>query len=95
MNIDSQDLVLIFDRGFNSEDNIDMIFGKMRILGGLKRNQVTDLMGIPKCEYSLLYMNEKGHKIFALESGKRDVLGNEFRIVLTYNEHTGFNQQKQ
>lgn len=95
MKVDSKDLILIFDRGFNSEDNINLIVGKMKMIGGLKRNQVSDLMGIAKNEYTLLYLNEKEHKIFGLDCGKRNVLGKEFRIMLTYNEHTEYNQKKQ
>lgn len=88
LKVNISELVMIFDRGINSTSNITQVIDKMHLVGGLKRNQVSEFMRISIDHYDLLYENRKGHKIFGIKCGKKNVFGEEFTVILTYNEHT-------
>jgi len=51
------DVTVVFDRGNNSADNIELLEGgriPFHYVGGLKRNQAEKLFAIPKTEYSAM-----------------------------------------
>jgi transposase len=48
------DITVVFDRGNNSEDNIDLLESgaiKVHYVGGLKKNQAKELFDVPRSEY--------------------------------------------
>lgn len=86
-------IVFIMDTGNNSEENIETILENMHIIGGLKRNQVSDLMKVPLQKYEYLYTNSNGHIIKGYRTEK-ELYGRNFRVVVTYNEKTKRRQLK-
>lgn len=94
LNLPVKDVVLSIDRGMNSDENIDKIVEKMHVIGGLKRNQVGELLSIPLSKFKPLYTTSKGHKVLGLEK-RREVFGRTYRIILSYNEGTATRQKEQ
>jgi len=78
---------LVFDRGNNSEDNIEDILKdtplSFHFVGGLKINQCPELLYIPKKEFKPL-KGESFKSTIAYRTSKT-VFGREFTVVMTYN----------
>jgi len=87
LHVDTESLVLIFDKGNNSEPNIQKVMESMHVLGAVKPDQVKELMNVPLSKYDYLYTNEKGHEIIGYRT-KRALFGYDFTIVVTYNKQT-------
>jgi transposase len=52
--LDSEDLVLVFDKGNNSKDNIEKVTSKMSFVGTAKANQTEKLLDVPISKYIIL-----------------------------------------
>jgi transposase len=87
LNICSEDLVLVFDKGNNSKDNIEKVTSKMSFVGAAKANQAEELLDVPLSKYEYLYRNMKSHEIFGYRT-KHQFYGSEFTTVVTYNKGT-------
>jgi transposase len=84
---DPNDVVLIFDRGNNSKDNIAKLKDKIHVLGALKRSQVPELFKLPLDDFTDLYQTKKD-TIVKGYSTKLNVFGRELKIVVTFNRST-------
>ncbi len=82
----TDDLVFVFDKGNNSDRNIGSIKGH-NIIGALKSNQIPKLYDVSLSEFKALYKNKKKHEIKGYRT-KKKVYGQEYTIVVTYNEQT-------
>ena len=80
------DITIVFDRGNNSEGNIALLESfevKLHYVGGLKKNQATELYKIDLCEYEpLLLRSLEGQLAYRTEM---DVFGRRLDVVITYN----------
>jgi len=97
LKVDLSQLVLVFDRGNNSRPNIKDVVGtpdhpKMHLVGGLKRNQVRDLMALPLEQYECLYTKGKD-EILGYRTRRR-VFDQEFTVVIRYNPATERKQKR-
>jgi transposase len=93
LKIKAKDVVLVFDQGGNSPENIASILDKMHIIGSLKRNQVEDLIDLPLQEFKFLYKSKRGGRVYA-HRVKREFWNKEFTVIITYNENTAKRQQR-
>jgi transposase len=84
LDIDTHDITLVFDKGNNSESNINKILEDMHVIGSAKRNQVKTLLEIPISDYIPLYMNSNKNEIIGYRS-KHELFGQEYTVVITYN----------
>lgn len=84
LNIDSEELALVFDRGNNSEDNIDLVLEHMHVIGSAKRNQVPELFEVALEKYEELYTTNKENKVLGYRT-KAVLFNREFTIVVTFN----------
>jgi transposase len=87
LNICSDDLVLVFDKGNNSKDNINQVTSKMNFVGSVKANQAEELLEVPLSNYQFLYKSSEDHKIYGYRT-KHQFYGTEFTTVITFNEGT-------
>jgi len=83
----TENLVIIFDKGNNSEENFDALPRDLRLVGSLKRNQVDDLMRVPLADYKALYTSRKGHDVLGFRA-TRPYFGREWTVVVQYNKAT-------
>lgn len=85
------DITIVFDRGNNSEDNLELIEGeglRFHYVGGLKKNQVSELFSIKKNDYKPLVCPENADaKYKALTSSriKTEVFGRPVTAMVIYN----------
>ena len=87
LNICSEDLVLVFDKGNNSKDNIEKVTSKMSFVGAVKANQAEELLEVPLSKYEHLYKNSKGNEILGYRT-KHRFYGSEYTTIITYNKGT-------
>ena len=85
LEITTEDMILVFDKGNNSQINIEDVLSKMHIVASAKHNQAEDLLNIPLENYKHLYTNPQNNKIFGYRT-KYEFFGKEFTTVVLYNE---------
>lgn len=84
-------ITIVFDRGNNSEDNLDLLESEglgFHYVGGLKKNQVPELFAVPKSGYRPLPCPEDAPAKYGSLTTYRmraDVLGRESTTVIVYN----------
>ena len=92
LNFEIGDIIFVFDKGNNSKDNIPAIKKKFSFIGSLRMNQVSHLLEVPLTKFEELYTNKKGHVIRGFKT-KEKVYGEEYTIVVTYNEKSAKKQR--
>lgn len=93
LKITTEEMILVFDKGNNSEINIEDVMSKMHIVASAKPNQAEDLLNIPFEDYKHLYTNSHGNKIYGYRI-KYKFFGQEFTTVILYNEASHKKQKK-
>ena len=85
------DITLVFDRGNNSEDNLELIESEglqFHYVGGLKKNQVPELFAVSKSDYVPLQCpddaDEKYKELTAYHMDA-EVFGRKVKTVIVYN----------
>lgn len=73
-----ENLVLVLDKGNNSEDNFSLLEDKIQFVGSLVPAHYSDLMKIPLSSYSGCF------KSWHYYSSHRKVMGMDCKVVLTY-----------
>ncbi|MDR2543114.1 MAG: IS1634 family transposase [Treponema sp.] len=84
----SADVTIIFDRGNNHQDNIDLLENEdfpLYYVGGLKKNQCADLFGIEKSKYTQL-AGECFERVTAFRTTKY-VYERDMTVVVTFNQN--------
>jgi len=82
------DITVVFDRGNNCEDNIEMLEDKdlpLHYVGGLKKSQCADLFDIEKSNYTTL-LGDCFEKTTAFRTTK-NVYNREMTVVITFNQN--------
>jgi len=85
LKIDTEQLIMVIDKGNNSQENIEDLVSKMHIVASAKHNQAEELMKIPLSEYKYLYTNSKGNKIYGYRT-KHEFFGQEYTTVVLYSK---------
>lgn len=82
----STDITIVFDRGNNSEDNINLLESgdlKIHYVGGLKKNQVQDLFQVPLENYQPLETSEfKGQSAYR---SQKMIFGRNTTVLIVHN----------
>ncbi len=71
LKINTEDLILVFDKGNNSEKNIDKLISKMSFVASAKSEQAETLMDISLDEFKYLYTNSKQDVTLKFPSWKK------------------------
>ena len=80
----ASDVTIVFDRGNNSEANIDLLeSGEFHYVGGLKKNQAQELFAIDHSEYKPLNSNALNGQSACRREMK--VYGRNLTVVIVYN----------
>ena len=85
LNITTDDMVLVFDKGNNSTVNIKDVTSQMNFVASAKHNQAEELLEISLDDYKYLYTNSKGNKIYGYRT-KHEFFGKEFTTVVLYSD---------
>lgn len=84
INVPAEDIILVFDKGCNSEDNVEEVLSKMHIVGSAKKNQVQELYNVHLTDFEPLYKTKNKHDVKAYRM-KKELFGTEFTVVISYN----------
>jgi transposase len=93
LEITTKDMTLVFDKGNNSEVNIEDVLSRMHVVASAKHNQAEELLNIPLKEYKHLYTNPQGNRIYGYRT-KHVFFGQEFTTLVLYNEASYKKQMK-
>jgi transposase len=89
---DADELVFVFDRWNNSKENIPYIGDKFHFIGALRKNQLKHLFDVELGRFEDLYANKKENQIKGYRTSEK-VYGEDYEIVVTYNEATAKKQR--
>jgi transposase len=87
IDVSAEDIVIVFDRGMNSAENIQKAMEKMHVVGSLPASMCKELFQIPIIMYSESWENAHGHVIKA-HPVSENWYETDFNGVLRYNDHT-------
>jgi transposase len=85
--VPAEDVVVVFDRGMNSTENIRKAIEKMHVVGSLPAPMCKEFFQIPVSEFSETWENARGHTIKAYPVAEKWYETN-FMGVLRYNDRT-------
>jgi transposase len=100
LQVNTKDIILVFDRGNNSTENINRVLEDMHVIGGVKRSQAPALYDVPLDRMEFLYETSKKNKVLGYTT-QQVLFDRKFTCVVTYNEASyrqqlhGFERQKQ
>lgn len=88
LSVDAEEVILILDKGNNSEDNIKEVVKRTHLIGTIRYDQAKGHLEVPLDKYEMI--NDKGLSAYRTS----DVLyGEEFTIVITHNPRTSKKQK--
>ena len=93
LKITTENLILVFDKGNNSQVNIEDVLSRMHLVASAKHNQARELLKIPLKKYRYLYTSPKGHKVYGYRT-KHKFFEKEFTTVVMYSEASYKKQKK-
>jgi len=93
LDFEIENIVFVFDKGNNSADNIPIIKKKFHFVGSLRINQMSHLLNVPLTKFEELYSNGKEHLVLGFKA-KEKVYGEEYTIVVTYNDESAKKQRE-
>ena len=86
INVPCKGIVVVWDKGCNSKENIEMVKdSEMNIVGALRKDQVPELYEVSLDKYDYLYTNKNKYEVKGYRTEKT-LFGQEFTIVMSYNE---------
>ena len=85
LEVESERLMLVVDRGVNSVDNFDDILGAMHVVASLKRNEAGELFQVPREEFRKVGEDTKGEPVLG-HAGSWEGFDREWRALVTYRE---------
>jgi len=94
LHVEAEDLMLVFDKGINSKDNVDLVLDKMHLVGSLPRDDTKDLLEeASKRDLEHVYTNDKGHVISGWRT-RETFYGRQFDVVVQHNPATQSRQEE-
>jgi len=93
LKVTTEDMILVFDKGNNSQVNIKDTLSKMHIVASAKHSQAEELLDISIEDYKYLYTNSHDNKIYGYRK-KHEFFGQEFTAIILYNEASHKKQKK-
>jgi transposase len=89
----AEDVTIVFDKGNNTEDTLDVVLDKYHVVGSLVPTHHPDLLKIPRKRYQRLDPDIFPDELSAYRTTK-DVFGRNFTVLVTYNENLFHAQTK-
>ncbi len=87
-------LLLVVDRGVNSVDNFDKVLGAMHIVAALKRNEAKELFELPLDAFRPVGHDTEGLPVVG-HSARWEGFDREWRVLVTYRRAESLHAQAQ
>jgi transposase len=85
--LDPSEMVMVMDKGPNSEANLRKVTDWMHVVGAVPANLVPDLMDLDLGKFSPLHATGRGNPLLAYRA-RRELYGIPSTVVVTYNAAT-------
>jgi len=92
LEVATERMVLVFDRGINSTENFDNVLGAMHVIAALDRQEARRLLARPLTEFRKVGVDGEGKAILGLAT-HWEGFARVWRVLVTYREATARNQQ--
>jgi transposase len=83
LEVATEKLLLVVDRGVNSVENFDEILGAMHVVASLKRNEAKELFEIPIGRFRVVGHDTEGRPVLG-HAGRWEGFEREWRVLVTY-----------
>jgi transposase len=90
----TEKITLVFDKGNNSQDNLEDVLRQCHIVGSLSFDEVPGLIDVPLAEYRFLSQTSTGTSMQAYRTSRPLWDLGEFTLVATYNPQTAKRQKR-
>jgi len=94
LNVDTKKVVMILDKGNNSDDNISAVSDKTHVVGSIRYDQGEEYIRVPIENYKPIDETDNNKDRVLAYRTKGTHYGEEFTVVLNYNPKTHRKQQK-
>jgi len=81
-----EDVTLVFDKGNNTEDTLEVVAKTYHVVGSLVPGHHQDLLAIPRKRFDRLDPDRFPNEVSAYRTTKK-VFGRSFTVLVTYNEN--------
>ncbi len=93
LEITTEHMTLVFDKGNNSQINIEDVLSRMHVVASARHEQAEELLNISLEDYKYLYTNSQANEIYGYRTMHK-LFGQEFTTVVLYNEASYKKQKK-
>ena len=93
LEVATQELTIVFDRGVNSTENFDEVLGIMHVIGALDRPQAKTLFEVPLKEFHEVARDGKGEPILG-HAARWEGFEREWRALVTYRAATAAKERE-
>lgn len=93
LEVATERLTLVFDRGINSTENFDLVRDAMHVIAALNRQQARRLLRIPLARFEEVARDGAGEPILGVEATWRG-FERDWRVLVTYRKGTAGHQAK-
>lgn len=83
LDVATEQLYMVVDRGVNSTDNFEDILGAMHLVASLKRNEAKELFEIPEGKFRPMGKDTKGETVLG-HASQWSGFEREWRVLVTY-----------
>jgi transposase len=92
LEVPTQSMVVVFDRGMNSTDNLEEVLGTMHVIAALSRQEARTLFAHPRSEFAEVARDGSGRPILGF-STRWTGYGRPWRVIVTYRSETAHHQE--
>ena len=87
LHLDTSEMILVMDKGPNSDENLAKVTEWMHVVGALPANMAPDLMDLDLDRFSPLHATGRGHELLGYLT-RRTLYDQAFHVAVTYNAAT-------
>ena len=93
LEVATEKLVMVFDRGINSTGNFEKVTEAMHVIAALNRQQARKLLSIPLERFQKVAKDGDGEPVLGFPS-RWQGFGQDWRVLVTYRKATADHQEK-
>ena len=87
LELDPSEMILVMDRGANSEENLAKARELMHVVGGVPSHLVPDLMDLDPADFTPLHVTGRGNELLGYRI-RREIYGQKWNVAVVYNAAT-------
>ncbi|MDE2044342.1 MAG: IS1634 family transposase [Thermoplasmata archaeon] len=93
LEVATEKMIVVFDRGINSEPNFEMVRGAMHVIAALNRQQAAKLFRLELSEFQEVAKDAEGNPVLGF-STRWFGFEQDWRVLVTYRRASAEHQQK-